>query len=225
MSEPLVDATTPSNATASFLLHGDQPRLGGTVPSPAAATEPSTPPTPPPAPTFAAPPATAPAVAPSHAPRPSGPSPMLSAPGSAPVLGGPELPSLPTVPIVVHQDASAHAPAATVTDVTSAVPDLPTLPTVAPAVHQAGPAVNEAEAPVPTDEHPMAHLMPTKSASSEASRRAAGIRAAKKGKARKIKIGVALGALAVTAIVGPPLGKWFVDAINDAGNTSTEVEG
>jgi hypothetical protein len=73
-------------------------------------------------------------------------------------------------------------------------------------------------------EHPMAHLMPVKSLPTEASRRAAEQRAIKKAKAKKIKIGVAAGALVFSAVVGPPLGKWLVDAINDAGDTTPAEE-
>jgi hypothetical protein len=217
MSEPLVDATTPSHATTSFLLDGELPRLGRDTPAPAP---------------FAAPPATAPAAI-TPAPRAAAPSPMLTAPGSAPVLGTPESPGLPTLPTTPQPptpqpptpatDASTPAPVDTVTTAAPA-PDLPTLPTVAPTVHHATPS-GETPTGTGTDEHPMAHLMPQKSAPSEASTRAAELRAAKKAKRRKIKIGVAIGAIAVTAVVGPPLGKWFVDAINEAGSTSTEVEG
>jgi hypothetical protein len=68
----------------------------------------------------------------------------------------------------------------------------------------------------------MAHLMPQKSAPSEASRRAAEARAAKKAKAKKVKLAVAAGFLVVAVVVGPPLFKWFNNALNEAGNTSTE---
>jgi hypothetical protein len=73
--------------------------------------------------------------------------------------------------------------------------------------------------------HPMAHLMPTKqSGPSEASRRAAEQRAISKAKAKKVKIGVISGILVVTAVVGPPLSRWVVDAVNDAGKPSTAVD-
>jgi hypothetical protein len=93
-----------------------------------------------------------------------------------------------------------------------------------------GPSLPSALNPEPTEPktavepgaHPMAHLMPTKSVATEASRRAAKARAAKKAKARKIKIGVAVGAIAVGAVVGPPAGKWLVNAINESGSTKTE---
>jgi hypothetical protein len=70
--------------------------------------------------------------------------------------------------------------------------------------------------------HPMAHLMPQKSKPTEASVRAAEIRAAQKTKGKKIKIGIAVGSLVFTALVGPPLFKWLSNAINEAGDTSTE---
>jgi hypothetical protein len=64
----------------------------------------------------------------------------------------------------------------------------------------------------------MAHLMPEKAGPSEASRRAAEARAIKKKKAKKVKIIVSICALALTVVLGPPLAKWTIDAINDAGN-------
>jgi hypothetical protein len=70
--------------------------------------------------------------------------------------------------------------------------------------------------------HPMAHLMPEKMKPSEASLRAAEQRAAKKKKARRIKIGATVLFLAVAAVVGPPLGRWLIDAINEAGSTKTD---
>jgi hypothetical protein len=68
----------------------------------------------------------------------------------------------------------------------------------------------------------MAHLMPEKIKPSEASLRAAEARAAKKKKAKKVKIIVGVCALAVTAVVGPPLAKWTINAINEAGKTSED---
>jgi len=72
--------------------------------------------------------------------------------------------------------------------------------------------------------HPMAHLMPTKSIPNEASLRAAEARATRKAKSRKIKIGLIAGMLVFSAVVGPPLGKWLVDAINEAGDTAPVEE-
>ncbi len=115
--------------------------------------------------------------------------------------------------------------------------DAPTLPVVSPVLASAevttrpdtpatAPTTEEADAPVEDSEsdHPMAHLMPSKSAPSEASKRAAEIRAAKKAKAKKIKIGVAAGFLVFAVAAGPPLFGWLTDAINEAGNTSTVQE-
>ena len=104
---------------------------------------------------------------------------------------------------------------------------LPTLP-------QTGPAVSVFEtADELTDtapgmrwaigEHPMAHLMPARSKPTEASIKAAELRAAKKSKAKKVKILVAIGALVVTALVGPPAVSWLTGAINEAGDTSTDT--
>jgi len=70
--------------------------------------------------------------------------------------------------------------------------------------------------------HPMAHLMPDKPAAAEASTWAAELRAAKRAKAKKIKIGVSIGFLAFAGAVGPPLGSWLVDAINESGKTQTD---
>jgi hypothetical protein len=72
------------------------------------------------------------------------------------------------------------------------------------------------------DEHPMAHLMPQKSKPTQASIRAAEQRAIKKAKAKKIKVGVAAGALVVAAVAGPPLWSWLTNAINEAGGITTD---
>ena len=92
--------------------------------------------------------------------------------------------------------------------------------------HATGPATTATDSPS-TDEpvHPMAHLMPSKqSGPNEASRRAAEKRAIQKAKAKKTKIAVISGIVVVTAVVGPPLTRWLVDAVNDAGKTSSVVE-
>ena len=109
--------------------------------------------------------------------------------------------------------------------------DMPTLPVVSPvltspkagALPGAGAVANPdaGEGGAPTPEHPMAHLMPSKSMPSEAGRRAAEIRAVRKAKAKKIKIGMIAGFLLFTVVVGPPLGRWLVNAINESGNTTT----
>lgn len=148
---------------------------------------------------------------------------MLSAPGSAPVLASPGLPGLRSHPTTPAAPVPVAIPTPDVALDTTA--DLPSLPTVASAVHHAVPATPATQtAAQPASEHPMAHLMPQASAPSEASRRAAEIRAAKKAKARKVKIAVAVGALVVAAVVGPPVGRWVVDAVNEAGSTTTDID-
>lgn len=111
--------------------------------------------------------------------------------------------------------------------------DLPSLPSTAPVpaddTETTGSDDDETTASDEGDaeatdvpEHPMAHLMPPKSKPSEASLKAAQIRAEKKAKAKKVKIGVALGALIVSVLVGPPLFSWLSNAINEAGGTTSE---
>ena len=100
-------------------------------------------------------------------------------------------------------------------------PAVPVLPVVGAV--DAGSVDDDASETTAPPEHPMAHLMPAKSVPGEASRRAAEQRAIQKAKAKKIKIGVAAGVLVITALVGPPLGRWLVNAINEAGST-TAVE-
>lgn len=72
--------------------------------------------------------------------------------------------------------------------------------------------------------HPMAHLMPEKSKPTEASLRAAQLRAEKKAKARRTKIIVGVVMLAFAAVVGPPAFRWLADAVNEAGSTKTDEE-
>lgn len=107
----------------------------------------------------------------------------------------------------------------------------PTLPVVSPVLSSAearmqpeasAPAEGGSDGPAAEPAHPMAHLMPAKSKPSEAAKRAAEQRAVKKAKAKKIKIGVAVGFLTVSVLVGPPLFKWLANAINEAGGLSTE---
>lgn len=129
----------------------------------------------------------------SFAPPPPGSAPLLQS--SAPTLPTPTLGS-PVLPGSVQ-------------------PSIPT--TATPTGESDEPAV-EAEAP----RHPMAHLMPEKTQPSESSLRAAQLRAEKKSKARKKKLIGLVIFLAVAALVGPPLGRWLVDAINDAGKVQTD---
>lgn len=81
----------------------------------------------------------------------------------------------------------------------------------------------EAEQSNAAPHHPMAHLMPQKPEQTEASRKAAELRAAKKKKSKRIKIAMAAGVVAVGAIAGPPLASWLVDAINEAGSTGDDT--
>ncbi len=138
-------------------------------------------------------PAPAPDAAQLAAPQLAAPPP--GAPAMAPALPSPMLPS-------------TSAPQAAVT-----------LPTPAPPVPTSSDTAGDADA---QPAHPMAHLMPAKSKATEASRRAAEARAAKKAKAKKIKIATVAVFLVVAAVVGPPLFRWLSDAINQAGDTSTE---
>lgn len=152
--------------------------------------------------------------------------------GDAPRLGS--APLLPPAPL--GSDAAGAAP------VTTAAPrpeplrfaeqappvdpaDLPTLPT--PSAPTVEPIDSEDESGTEHDaptEHPMAHLMPAKSKPTEASLRAAEMRAVKKAKAKKIKIGVAIGAVVVSAVVGPPLWSWLSNAVNEVGVSPDEAE-
>lgn len=143
-------------------------------------------------------------------------SPVLSDP-DAPMHTSAEAAPAPALPSLVPAEA---APA--LAEAAPAVPSLPTLPTAAPAAPAGDPSeVDETAAPAQGDaEHPMAHLMGGKSAPSEASRRAAEVRAAKKAKAKKVKTLVAIGAVVVSAAAGPPLWSWFTNALDEAGDTS-----
>ena len=106
---------------------------------------------------------------------------------------------------------------------------LPTLPEAGPAapvmVEDVEPETTGQQSSADgTAEHPMAHLMPSKSKPTQASIQAAEQRAIKKAKAKKIKIGVFIGALAVSALAGPPLYSWFSNALAEAGDTSTTTD-
>ena len=155
--------------------------------------------------------------------------------GDAPRLGGTPAavpPRMEPVADDTTDHASGMAPAPAGEPVAMAAPDvaasdLPSLPTAPPPTPATveEPPVAAAEDHGATDapaEHPMAHMMPPKSKPSEAQKRAAEMRAAKKAKGKKIKIGVAIGALAIGALAGPPLVSWLSDALNEAGDTSTE---
>lgn len=179
MSEAAVE-----DASNSFLLDGDAPRLGAPKPI---------------VPDLAAPTVT---TDPDAAAPLSMVSPVLT--GDAPVL--PTLPtSTPTPPSSAPTLPAPAFPAPNASEFSKAVESL---------------AAEVAEEPPPP--HPMAHLMPERVKPTEASLRAAELRAAKKKKARRIKIVTAVIVLAVGALAGPPLGRWLVDAINEAGSTEPD---
>jgi len=151
------------------------------------------------------------ATGPLLAPAPAGPVAPMADPSGTLAIGG-DAPALPLVSPVLTTDTPA-APT---------LPSAESLPTAFDTTTDGAtsePSTSDAE---PT--HAMAHLMPKKSMPTEASRRAAEIRAAQKAKGKKIKIGIIAGMLVFTAAVGPPLGKWLVNAINEAGNTSSVEE-
>lgn len=161
---------------------------------------------------------TAPAPAPVDAaaaaptiPTPTVPAPVL--PAAAPVT--PAAPPTPAAP--------AAAPSPVFGEGAPSIP-APSLPTAAPTPPPAPPATDESSAADPAGdaEHPMAHLMgDTATKPSEASKRAAQLRAEKKAKAKKMKISFAVGAVVVSAVAGPPLWSWFTNALDEVG-TSTE---
>ena len=143
--------------------------------------------------------------------------------GEAPRLG-----AAPTIAVPPSEHMPVAAPPAPVL-----LGDAPTLPVVSPVLTPPTTTLPGNSTPDDSEhdddssaepEHPMAHLMPSKSMPSEAGRRAAEIRAAQKAKSKKIKIGLIAGFMLVSAVLGPPLGKWLVDAINEAGDTTTVVE-
>lgn len=139
----------------------------------------------------------------------------------------PRLAATPTIAVPPSERINAPAPPATIL-----LTETPTLPLVSPVLTSptspllpgATTVADQGDADGIEPEHPMAHLMPAKSMPSEAGRRAAEIRAARKAKSKKIKIGMIAGIMVFTAVLGPPLGKWLVDAINESGNTSTVEE-
>jgi hypothetical protein len=149
-----------------------------------------------------------------EAPRLGTSRPMVSQLSNSSVFG--DVDSGPVLPVVSN----------VLTDGSS--PTLPTLPTAAQSAPVVVTAPDTAGAQSTlvdgdTPQHPMAHLMPAKMKPTEASIRAAEARAVKKKKAKKIKIAVIAGGLVFTAVVGPPLGRWLVDAINEAGSTKPDT--
>lgn len=150
--------------------------------------------------------------------------------GELPRLGEPPKPVAPVVSLSVAADMSSFAPPppGSAPLLMAAEPTLPT-PTLASPVlpgsvqmPDAMPAADGDEAEPAAPAHPMAHLMPGKVQPSESSIRAAQLRAEKKAKARKKSILALVVLLAIGAVVGPPLARWLVAAINEAGSTKTD---
>jgi hypothetical protein len=142
--------------------------------------------------------------------------------GDAPRLGSaPMLPNAQQASVFSNVDSGPTLPVVTQVLTVGSTPTLPTLPVAAPtAPHPTSESPAQASS---EPRHPMAHLMPEKTAPSEASRRAAEARAAKKKKAKRVKIIVSVCVVAVTAVVGPPLAKWTIDAINETGKSQKDV--
>jgi hypothetical protein len=143
-------------------------------------------------------------------------APML--PNVAPATSFANVDSGPTLPVVSQVLTDGSVP----TLPTLPAPTLPS-PVVASIVEAASAVALEEADRVEERKHPMAHLMPEKIKPSEASLRAAEARAAKKKKAKKVKIIVGVCVLAVTAVVGPPLVRWTIDAVNEAGNLEEDA--
>lgn len=232
--------TTPT-APEQLATDGDAPRLGSapiTPPAPMGGAGTSVFDDTPGAPTLPTLPVVSPVLSDPSAPMQAGlaapkptaaPAPVADIP--TPTIPEPSLPtatqSAPVAPTEPTEPTAATIPA--VDDQTPTIPEpsLPSLPTVAPAAPSETTDSTETTATGATSatgeaDHPMAHLMEGKSKPSEASQRAAQMRAAKKAKAKKIKIYTAVGALVVSVLVGPPLWSWFTNALAEAGGTTTE---
>jgi hypothetical protein len=139
--------------------------------------------------------------------------------GEAPRLGTGSAPMLTNAPAAAafsNVDSGPTLPLVSQVLTDGSVPTLPTLPVSSPTPTAL--TTDSPGDPASTEPpHPMAHLMPGKLKPSEASLRAAEARAVKKKKAKKVKIIVGICALVVTVVVGPPLAKWTMNAINEAG--------
>ena len=144
--------------------------------------------------------------------------------GDAPRLGTSSAPMLPNVPppsSFTNVDSGPTLPLVSQVLTDGSTPTLPTLPVSAPTpTVPVTESTSAAESGEPR--HPMAHLMPEKIKPSEASIRAAEARALKKKKAKKVKIIVSICVVVVTAVVGPPLVEWTINAVNEAGSTKQD---
>lgn len=200
MSETALTPTdeTPTIAPASMLLDSDAPRLGSvplTVPTPIGGGLPSA----------------------TDVVHDATPVLVPSAPGTPPVLGTPAVQAENGGDVFGTDLPAPSIPA----------PALPTLPAAGPVIPSSAAQLDEGADAEPAavttgSEHPMAHLMGGATKVSAASQRAAEIRAAKKAKAKKMKIGFVIGALVFAAVVGPPVWSWFTNALDESGTTSTE---
>jgi hypothetical protein len=142
--------------------------------------------------------------------------------GEAPRLGtgsAPMLTNAPSAAAFGNVDSGPTLPLVSQVLTDGSVPTLPTLPTLPVSLPTPTALTTDSPGdPASTEPpHPMAHLMPGKLKPSEASLRAAEARAVKKKKAKKVKIIVGICALVVTVVIGPPLAKWTMNAINEAG--------
>lgn len=147
-------------------------------------------------------------------------------PDNAPVLPSASAPIVSTPPAPEPKNAEERFALNAMEFDTATLPTLPEAGPVAPVmVESVEPETTDGEqgSTDGAEKHPMAHLMPAKSKPTLASTRAAEQRAIKKAKTRKIKIGVFIGALAVSVVAGPPLYSWFGNALNEAGDTSTDT--
>jgi hypothetical protein len=149
--------------------------------------------------------------------------------GSAPVLP----PAQPATPTETPVGQAGMCAPTEPDDAAAALPQptlpAPALPQVSPAAPPAGSPAAGADADAVAEgsaatepRHPMAHLMPAKSQQSESAAWAAELRAKKKAKARRTKIIASVVFLAVCGVVGPPLGRWLVNAINESGSTKPD---
>jgi hypothetical protein len=132
---------------------------------------------------------------------------------------GPLLPTLPAAnppATSAPQTASPALPTASSVFTDHPIPSTPA--TAADEAAPPAPATEDADG----SEHPMADLMATTAAAREASKRAAEARAEITAKTRRTKIIIVSVALAIGVVVGPFVGMWVIDAVNDAGSTSTD---
>ena len=145
--------------------------------------------------------------------------------------GAPNLPNAAPEPSLAPPAAPSAFAAPAIADAAAPPAPAPAMPDAAPAApiaaitEVAADVAAEAEAEAAANaspHHPMAHLMPQKPEQTEAGRRAAEQRAAKKKKSKRIKIGLTIAFLVVAAVAGPPLGKWLANAVNEAGDTTPD---